>query len=218
MMQRENIDQLMDLIAHSSYIVALTGAGISKSAGIPLFRGKDGIYSDPEFPGEALFDYQTFLKDPSLFYSHIPKFLNYLKGSLPTPAHHFLKRLEDLGKLKAVITQNVDGLHQKAGNTNVLELHGNFRTYRCTQCRHQVDINEDLESQVMNGKIPKCPLEDCDGVLRPEIVFFGEPVNNLEKALTEVQKADLLLVMGTSLMVYPANQLPGYLSNNSKFV
>ncbi len=217
-MQRQDISKLMDLIADSSYIVALTGAGISTSAGISTFRGQDGLYSDSNFPGEKFFNYKSFLEDPSLFYTHIPRYLKLIEEAKPTPTHRLLKRLEELGKLKIVITQNVDGLHQQAGNTNVLDLHGNFLSYRCTKCRHKVEINPDLYAQVMQSNIPSCPVEDCDGVLRPEIVFFGEPVHGQEKALTEVQKADLLLVMGTSLSSYPAAELPGYLTIQTKLV
>jgi NAD-dependent deacetylase len=215
-MNLEGLDLLMDLISKAKYIVALTGAGISTNAGIPDFRSPKGFYSQPEIPGEEVFDIGYFKKDPSLFYKHIGVFLEGFMKAEPTKGHLFLKKLEDLGKLKCIITQNVDGLHEKAGNSYVIDVHGNFRNFFCMDCKTSVPLNEKILSEVKKKNVPKC--KSCSGVLKPEVVFFGEPVHALEKALTEVQKADLLITLGTSLRVYPVAQLPSYIDKDAKLV
>jgi NAD-dependent deacetylase len=138
----------------------------------------------------------------------------------PTKGHIFLKKLETLGKLKSVITQNIDGLHKKASNSNIIELHGNFDKFYCINCYNEIALTDPLYrgiySGMKNGIVPKCV--KCGGYIKPNVVFFGEYVRDLEKALTEVQKSDLLITMGTSLTVYPASTLPSYLPDGSKLV
>lgn len=213
------IDMLMDLIARSKYIVALIGAGISTNAGIPDFRGPGGLYSRRDIPAEKIFDLDTFRSDPSLFYTHIGSLAAPVAAAKPTKGHLFLKKLEDLGKLKMTISQNIDGLHEAAGVKNVIDIHGNFRHFTCLSCGKVHETTPALLSQVTSfpqtKALPQC---DCGGLLKPDIVFFGEPVKDLELALTEVQKADLLITLGTSLSVYPVSTLPSYLSDNAKLV
>ncbi|MEJ5285081.1 MAG: NAD-dependent protein deacylase [Brevinematia bacterium] len=213
------IDILMDLIVKSNYIVALTGAGISTNSGIPDFRGPKGLYREnTEF--EKLFSIEYFREHPDFFYSNFYEMFDKIVNAKPNKGHFFLKKLEDMGKLKVVITQNIDGLHKKAGNTNVIELHGNLEKFICISCYHQIECNTELYKKaiekMLNKDVPHC--EKCNGILKPDVVFFGEYVHDLEKALTEVQKADLLITIGTSLTVYPASTLPSYIDEKAKLV
>ena len=216
----QGIDLFMDLIMKSNYIVALTGAGISTQAGIPDFRGPNGLYSRTDMPADKLFDIEYFKSNPSLFYNHFSELAEIFEKALPTKGHKFLKKLEVLGKLKTVITQNIDSLHKKAGNSNVIELHGNFEKYHCMECNDEILPEDPLFNEIVkemkNRRVPKCA--KCGGIMKPDVVFFGEYVRDLEKALTEIQKADLMVTMGTSLTVYPASTLPSYLPDSSKLV
>lgn len=211
----EGLDLLMKYISKAKYIVALTGAGISTSAGIPDFRGPNGLYANPDIQGEKLFGIDYFKKDPAFFYKNIADIFETILKAEPTKGHILLKKLEDMGKLKTVITQNIDGLHQKAGNSYVLEIHGNFETFYCINCNTEVAIDSKITKTVKSKKAPKC--KSCGGTLKPNIVFFGEPVQGLEKALTEMQKADLLIALGTTLTVYPVSTLPSYIADDTKF-
>lgn len=214
------MDLFMDFIMKSQYIVALTGAGISTKAGIPDFRGPNGLYSRKDIPGENLFNFDIFRSDPTVFYTHVPELMDLCLKAEPTKGHLFLKKLEDLGRLKTVVTQNIDGLHQRTGNKNVIELHGNFEKFACIDCRTEIAKGTSdydlIVKSAMKNQVPKC--KHCGGIMKPNIVFFGEYVRDLEKALTEVQKADLLITIGTSLTVYPAAQLPSYIRDEAKLV
>lgn len=211
----EGIDLLMDLISRSQYVVALTGAGISTASGIPDFRGPKGIYSRGDIPGEKLFDIKLFREDPEVFYTHIGELFEGSLDAQPTLGHRFLKKLEDLGKLKCVITQNIDGLHTKSGNSHVLAVHGDFREFVDIETGELEPVTDKIIDTIRKKKVPR---NKAGHVLKPNIVFFGEPVAGLEKALTEVQRADLLICMGTSLQVYPVAQLPGYLADGARLV
>jgi len=214
----QGVDLLMDLLMKSNYIVSIIGAGISTNAGIPDFRGPKGIYT--RGISEKVFDIDYFKKDPTFFYENTSELLPIILEAKPTKGHLFLKKLEDLGKLKMTISQNVDGLHKKAGIKNYIDIHGNFDKFICINCLKEYDTNDSIISLIKDYKnnkiIPKCEL--CNGVLKPNVVFFGEPVKGLELALTEVQKSDLLITIGTSLKVYPVAQLPSYISDNAKLV
>ncbi len=219
-MRLEAFDILMELIVKSNYIVALTGAGISTNSGIPDFRGPKGLYSRGDLAFEKLFSIEYFRENPLFFYSNFADILKLINEAVPNKGHLFLKKLEDLGKLKVVITQNIDGLHKKAGNSYVIELHGNLSKFICLFCNYEIVRDSDEYLKVidiaLSKNVPHC--QKCNGVLKPDVVFFGEYVHELEKALTEVQKADLLLTIGTSLTVYPASTLPSYIGENSKLV
>jgi NAD-dependent deacetylase len=212
----EGLDLFMDSLSKSKYIVALTGAGISTNAGIQDFRGPNGIYKRKDIPGEKIFEIKYFNENPSDFYSVFSEMIDTYANAIPTKGHLFLKKLEDIGRLKTVITQNIDGLHQKAGNTNVIEVHGSFSNFYCLSCGKVFPMNSDLVSVVRKGKIPLCDI--CKAALKPDVVFFGEPVHGLEKALTEVQRADMLITMGTSLTVYPVATLPSYITDSTMLV
>jgi len=144
--------------------------------------------------------------------------LDSFLNAKPTRGHLLLKKLEDLGKLKMVVSQNIDGLHQKAGIKNIIDIHGNFEKNHCVSCMKEYASDDKFRQIILQFKnkkeLPLCP--SCGGVLKPDVVFFGEPVKDLELALTEVQKADLLIAIGTSLTVYPVSTLPSYLSDTAR--
>jgi len=199
-------DELHELISKAERLVAFTGAGISAESGIPTYRGDDGVWHKYD-PGKyANIDY--FLEDPSYYWSFF-KEVRYpvLKKAQPNPAHRALAKLEERGVLRALITQNIDGLHQAAGSRRVLELHGNTRRIICLDCAAGYGIDE-VYGQLATRLPPTCPA--CEGRLKPDVVFFGESLSGdlLTEAVTESRGCDLLLVVGSSLVVQPAASLP----------
>jgi NAD-dependent deacetylase len=193
-----------EIIKDSKALVAFTGAGISTAAGVPDFRGKNGIYTTGAYPPDV-FDSDAFFRDPRGFYRYARDFLALEKTLTPTFTHRFLAGLEKDGKLQRIITQNIDGLHQKADSTHVLELHGGYGTSRCTGCAAVYTLGQ-LREKMSQTEVPHC--DRCRGVIKPDIVFFGEPVKDFDEAERIVAAADTLLVIGTSLAVYPAAFLP----------
>jgi NAD-dependent deacetylase len=202
-----------ELISKSRSVVALTGAGISTSAGIPDFRGPQGLYVTRRYDPERVFHIEWFNSDPSYFYEFSRDFTETVKDIKPTQTHLFLAQLETKGLLESIITQNIDILHQTAGNQNVVELHGSYSSATCQSCKnHLADLNykwwcERIKSSHCS---PVVLCDKCSGFLKPDIVFFGEPVTAFEKAEEIVSDCDLLLVLGSSLNVAPASLLPGY--------
>ena len=215
----EEINKLFTLITEAKHLVAMTGAGISTLSGIRDFRGKNGLYNDKEIDSEKIFDIYYFEKDPSLFYTQGGSFIYNMNEKEPSIVHNVLGELEKRGYLKALITQNIDLLHQKGGCKNVIEIHGSPATHYCMRCAGiQVSFEEAAEV-VRKGEMPKCP--KCGRVLKPAITFFGEslPAEALKQATIESQKADLMLILGTSLTVYPAASMPDLtLRNGGKLV
>ena len=202
--QDEEILQCADLIKGSESVVALTGAGISTSAGIPDFRGPKGLYVTRQYDPDTVFDINYFLIDPKPFYDFSRDFLKLEKTIKPTVAHLFLKEMEDLGKLKGVVTQNIDSLHKRAGSKNVLELHGSYWKSSCLKCRREFSY-EDIKEKIFVEDIPHCR---CGGVIKPDVVFFGENVKYLNEAFALAEQSDLFFVIGTSCVVYPAAMIP----------
>lgn len=189
-------------IANSKHLIALTGAGVSVESGIPPFRGKGGLWETIDPMEYAHID--SFMKNPEKVWAVLLKQMkSCLDDALPNPAHLALAKLEKRGILKAVLTQNVDGLHQMAGNKTVLEYHGNFAWYSCMDC----GIEYPSESIDIVEIPPRC---SCGGVLRPQCVFFGEsiPEDTLRRAEKAVKKCDTMLVIGTSALVEPFSSLP----------
>lgn len=201
---------LLRRIAGSRHCAALTGAGVSVLSGIRDFRGKNGLYTKPdtEFPPELLFDMAWFEKDPALFYRYAGPFVYTVHEKEPSAAHIVLAELERRGFLKAVITQNIDMLHQKAGSRRVIEVHGSPRIHYCLRCPGVRVGYEEAAALVKAGDTPRCPY--CGRVLKPAITFFGEalPLEARREAETQAQDADLLLILGTSLTVHPAADIP----------
>lgn len=199
MNELEKVSELQKLIDESNNIVFFGGAGVSTSSGIKDFRGKNGLYkSVTDYPPEYLLSSACFYKEPELFFEFYKNNLNSLNIE-PNIIHKYLKKLEDNGKLKAIVTQNIDGLHQSAGSTNVLEIHGSIYHNHCLKCGKSYDAKYVFESE----GIPKC---SCGGTIKPDVVLYGEmlPEKALNKACLAISNADLLIVAGTSLTVEPA--------------
>lgn len=211
----KQVDRLMDFLQKSRSVVVITGAGLSTKAGIPDFRSSSGIYRQGGV-NETLFHIDYFRDHPDEFYKTFGPLYEKITSAQPTYAHRFLKRLEELGRLKMIITQNIDGLHHKAGSANVIEIHGHLRQWDCLSCRASYGMEGWIDEKVKKGETPLC--QGCGGVLKPHVVFFGEYVMGLEKAMQFVQTADLLMVLGSSLVVYPVAGLPGYRDENAHFV
>jgi NAD-dependent deacetylase len=188
--------------AHS--VAALTGAGISTAAGIPDFRGPHGLYVTRRYDPDTVFDIFAFHRDPAPFYEFTRDFLGVVHTLEPTLTHRFLADLEAQGKLTAVVTQNIDSLHQKAGSQRVISVHGDYWTSHCLSCRREFDLTF-MEHAIREIEVPRC---DCGGLIKPDVVFFGEPVHGIDLASAAVGGCDLLLVLGSSLSVYPAAFLP----------
>ena len=211
-MMKDEVSALYRRITEAQHPVALTGAGVSTLSGIRDFRGKNGLYNDPmESPdAEKMFNIDYFEQDPSLYYAKSASFIYNLDEKEPSVVHTVLGELEKRGNLNAVITQNIDMLHQKGGSKRVIEVHGSAQTHYCLRCAGVRVGFEEAAAIVRSGGMPQCP--HCGKVLKPAITFFGEalPVDALRDAVTESQEADLMLVLGTSLTVHPAAGLPNY--------
>jgi len=192
------------MIVTSNKVVALTGAGISTESGIPDFRGPDGLWKrvDP-----SLATIQSFRLFPEVFWYFMIKNVDLILKAKPNRAHYALAELERMGRLSSIITQNVDGLHFKAGSRNVIELHGNAREAVCLSCGNTVSMEEAMVMAKRDHLPPKC---ECGGVLKPNMVLFNEPLPKeaYRRALLESRACDFMLVVGTSLQVYPAAYLP----------
>ncbi len=204
-------EKLFDRITNAKHLVAFTGAGISTLAGIKDFRGKDGLYKQKDT--EKMFDIDIFYKDPSVYYRLAKDFIYGLDEKKPAIVHTVLAELEEKGFLKALITQNIDLLHQKAGSKNVLEIHGSPTEHYCIQCDHKTSF-EEVAKTAKTGEVPLCP--KCARQLKPAITFFGEalPQEVMNQAVNEASNADYMLILGTSLQVYPAASLPAYTLRN----
>jgi len=206
------IKQLAALIKQSRNAVFFGGAGVSTESGIPDFRSETGLYAAQEvyaYPPEKLLSYSLFREQPELFFRYYKE--NLTSFAKPNPAHFALAELEEKGKISAVITQNIDGLHQAAGSKNVLELHGTNHRHYCMKCRTKYT----LEYTLGFDKIPIC--EKCDGIVRPDVVMYEEQLNNavITAAIRAIERADLLIVGGTSLAVYPAAGLIDYFTGDN---
>lgn len=195
----DNIKRLREMVERSENIVFFGGAGVSTESGIPDFRSTDGLYSQKyKYPPEEILSGSFFREKPEEFYRYYQDKLT-LSDVKPNACHIRLAELEAQGKLKAVITQNIDGLHQMAGSRNVLELHGTIHRCYCSKCGKQVEpalVNEAVG-------VPYC---DCGGVLRPDVILYEEGLNMqlLQDCVEYISSCDMLIVGGTSLIVYPA--------------
>ena len=198
----EKIETLQKMIDEANNIVFFGGAGVSTDSGIKDFRSEDGLYSlKTKYPAEYMLSSDMFFKHTREFYEYYRENLNCLNVE-PNATHKFLKKLEDEGKLKAVITQNIDGLHSKAGSKNVLELHGTVFKNHCLKCGKSFSVE-----YVFNSKdVPLC--DKCQGIIKPDVVLYGESLPDcFYDAERFIQKADMLIVAGTSLTVQPASGL-----------
>jgi NAD-dependent deacetylase len=195
----EELIKLKAAIQNSDNIVFFGGAGVSTESGIPDFRSADGIYNMKyKYPPEQIVSHSFFMSNTSEFYAFYREKMLH-PDAMPNKAHYALAELEKQGKLKAIVTQNVDGLHHKAGSVNVLELHGSRSRYYCMNCGMKFGMDAVLEAE----DVPKCP---CGGVIRPDVVLFEESLDQdvIETSVNAIRNADVLIVGGTSLNVYPA--------------
>ncbi len=198
--------QLAQWIHESKYMVALTGAGISTAAGLPDFRGKGGLYERPGYDPETIFDIRHFPKNPKPFFDFSRELIGMVGDLTPTFTHKQLARWEQECILHALLTQNIDPLHQMAGSQNVISLHGNYWSSHCLSCKQTYGY--DVLVQMLQAQdVPRC---QCGGLIKPDVVFFGEHVSEFEPAMAKVKACDLLLVLGSSLVVYPVAMLPAY--------
>lgn len=214
----EKTEKLTELLRSHERIVFFGGAGVSTESKIPDFRGKDGLYRQKtEWPWspEEMLSYHFFREHPGEFYEMYGRMARGIAAAKPNPAHEALARLEKMGKLLAVVTQNIDGLHQKAGSRRVIELHGTTLTNTCLSCGKSIDLDTFL---ALPGPIPHCPY--CGGTVRPDIILYEEALDMdvLDEAITAISQADLLIIGGTSLVVYPAAGLIRYFSGDAKVI
>ncbi len=208
---KEKIGRVAEMIAEAKHIVVFTGAGVSTESGIPDFRSPGGLWTkfDPED-----FTIDKFLSNPETRHKQWRFLLSadLLKDASPNAAHEAIAELEALGRLDCVITQNIDYLHQKAGNDpgRVYELHGNMKWIRCLDCGHRSPLEEILRESGASEEMPVCGR--CGGLLKPDVIFFGEalPEEALREATWHANHCDLLIVIGSSLVVYPAAYMPLY--------
>ena len=201
----KKIELLKNIIENSTNIVFFGGAGVSTESGIPDFRSKDGLYNQKyKFPPEEILSHHFFVNNTADFYEFYRNKMNSLKYD-PNITHIKLAELENKGILKGIITQNIDGLHQKAGSKNVLELHGSVYRNYCMKCNKFYDANYIFESK----NIPYC---ECGGIIKPDVVLYEEALDYtvLENSISLISSCDTLIIGGTSLTVYPASGLIKY--------
>lgn len=187
-------EELYRIIKESNRIIFFGGAGVSVASGIPDFRGANGIYNKAP---EEIISHHYFLENTKEFFEFYKDNLVF-KNAMPNPCHEALATLEAMGKLRAIITQNIDGLHQKAGSKNVIELHGSVHRNYCMKCHKFYSLDE-----ISFDAIPRC---SCGGIIKPDVVLYEEALDEgqIEKTIYEISNCDTLIVAGTSLVVYPA--------------
>ena len=201
----KQINELQNIINHAKHIVFFTGAGVSTDSGIPDFRSTDGLYNMKyDFPPETIISHSFFMDNPEEFYRFYRDKMIY-PDAKPSIAHHFIAKCEAKGISSGVITQNIDGLHTSAGSENVIELHGSVLRNTCMKCGKK----HSLSSIMTADKLPLC---SCGGLIKPDVVLYEEALNDrdLYRAVELISKADVMIIMGTSLNVYPAAGLVRY--------
>ncbi|MEJ2757824.1 MAG: NAD-dependent deacylase [Anaerolineales bacterium] len=212
------VGKAASILKSASYAVALTGAGISTPSGIPDFRSEEtGLWTQVN-PIEVA-SLSTFRVSPEKFFSWFRPLTKQIVEAQPNPAHQALAELENAGLIKTVITQNIDGLHQKAGSKHVLEVHGSLNTVTCGSCYKKYPTSICLEKFIDQGIIPICP--SCGGILKPDAILFGEqlPTKTWQNVKNEIKKSDMMLVVGSSLEVFPVAKLPyNVVSSGGKIV
>lgn len=209
-----NIEKLKELIDSHNNIVFFGGAGVSTESDIPDFRSATGLFSEKlnrNFSPEQLVSHTFFMRYPEDFFKFYKDKLIY-EDAKPNKAHIALSKLEEMGKLNAIITQNIDGLHQMAGSRNVFELHGSIHRNYCTKCSKFFNLEEMLN---LGGIVPHC--DNCGAIVKPDVVLYEEALDNsvVNKTINALSNADLLIIGGTSLVVYPAAGFIDYFNGDS---
>lgn len=213
----EDIKKLKEIIESSKKIVFFGGAGVSTESNIPDFRSEEGLYNAQQQYGmspEYMLSHSYFIDNPEGFYDYYKHNLVY-EDAKPNKAHYALAKLEQDGKLIAVVTQNVDGLHQKAGSKTVYELHGSAARNYCMDCRKAFDMDYIMDPANCDGYVPKC--DKCGGIVKPDVVLYEEALDESQimGAVNAISQADTLIVGGTSLVVYPAAGLIRYFNGKN---
>lgn len=201
------LDDAAELFRKARRVVVLTGAGISTPSGIPDFRSEGtGLWSRDE-PMEVA-SLSTFRTHPEIFFKWFRPLASHIFNAKPNPAHEGLAELERTGREQIIVTQNIDGLHQKAGSSHVIEMHGTIRTLSCTECYKQFESAQFITSFIESGEMPRC--QNCTGILKPDVILFGEqlPQSAWMEAQSAARQCDLMLVAGSSLEVLPVAGLP----------
>ncbi|MCR5647936.1 MAG: NAD-dependent protein deacylase [Oscillospiraceae bacterium] len=202
-------ERFREMLAASSNVVFFGGAGVSTESGIPDFRSVDGLYSQKyDLPPETIISHRYFISHPEEFFRFYKDKMIF-PDAKPNACHLKLAELEASGKLKAVVTQNIDGLHQRAGSRNVLELHGSVHRNYCMSCGKKYPLEYVLASE----DIPRC---ECGGIVRPDVVLYEEGLDSdvIERSVKAISEADMLIIGGTSLVVYPAASLIDFYSGH----
>lgn len=210
----DKVKKLIEIIEESKHIVFFGGAGVSVESGIPDFRSANGLYSEKSIiPVESILSHTFFINHPDKFYDFYKNKMIYLDAK-PNPCHMALAYLEKIGKLSCVITQNIDNLHTMAGSKNVYNLHGSIYSNHCVKCNKWFDIDYIINT---NG-VPKC--DECGGIVKPDVVLYEESLDMdvLTKSIEEIEKADTLIIGGTSLTVYPAAGLVRYFNGKNLII
>ena len=214
MFNKLEIETLQNFINESNRIVFFGGAGVSTESGVPDFRSKDGLYNQRDiqfekYAPEYLLSHSCLRDEPEVFFEYYRQKMD-ARHVEPNMAHQFLVKLEEVGKLSSILTQNIDGLHQKAGSKIVYELHGSVLRNYCMNCGEFHSVEHILESQNTESRIPKCT--KCGGIVKPDVVLYEEGLDNdvIDGAINAISTADTLIIGGTSLNVYPAASLIHY--------
>lgn len=205
-----NLITVSQAIRDSKYLIALTGAGISKESNVPTFRGPDGLWKN--YDAIELATPEAFSRNPKLVWEWYSWRQDLIGACSPNPAHYVLAKWEQLGLLKRLVTQNVDGLHRRAGSNNIHEVHGNLWALRCSSCSYKGRLD------TPTAGIPACP--SCKSNLRPDVVWFGERLDQMiiSQVYEDLQKADVCIVIGTSALVQPASSFPLVTKQNSGII
>ena len=203
------IDKFAEMIKECSNIVFFGGAGVSTESGVKDYRSADGLYNTVKeygVPPEEILSHDFFFQNTDTFYDFYRKY--FIIEVEPNDAHYTISKLEKMGKLKAVITQNIDSLHQRAGSQNVIELHGTAKEFYCASCGKKGYADKIL-TEIKDKNVPKC---ECGGIMKPKVVLYGENLYDgvAESAIRHIENADMLIVGGTSLAVYPAASFVRY--------
>lgn len=211
-MSTGDYEQFLTCWKSAHKVIVLTGAGVSTLSGIPDFRGKNGFYSGSHlwhgYEKADLFDISFFHQHPEVFYQFAREYLYPMLDKEASIVHITLAKLQKAGRIEEIYTQNIDALHSKGGSTEVGELHGTLQYMCCTSCGKRTKT-EGFKSDIISGKVPRC---DCGGLIKPDVVFFGENLDEslLDKAFADSMRADMIWVLGSSLTVQPAASLPLY--------
>lgn len=208
-----SISRAVEMIKNARHLVALTGAGISVPSGVPDFRSAEtGLWQKNDPLSVATLS--VFRQHPEQFFNWLRPLAKQMQTAQPNPAHRALAKLEESGRLQALITQNIDGLHQRAGSKNVIQVHGTAESMTCLTCQRSYSSSNFYQSFLEEMEMPRCPA--CGKIVKPDIVLFEEmlPRDAWERAASHAMKADLLLIIGSSLTVFPAADLPYYTLRN----